>query len=97
MLQKQNLSCFILMTRKNVLKPRTIKVLLRGILTIVCLGQVEENKAKYKEIEVSYICLKELEPRIYLHTSPQRSTPGNPCKHREAPEADTKRQRFEVG
>lgn len=63
------------------------KALLRGILTIVYLGQGEEKKEKYKDIKVHYVSLTELEPRIYLHTCPQRSTPG--C--REAPEANTKR------
>lgn len=49
----------------------THKALLRGILTIVYVGQGEEKKEKYKEIKVQYLCLTELELRIYLHTSPR--------------------------
>lgn len=66
------------------------------ILNIVYLGQREEKKAKFKETEVHYVCLMELEPRIYLHTFPQRSSSGNPCRNRQAPEADTKRKHSEV-
>lgn len=50
---------------------RADKALLRGILNTVYLGQGEEKKAKYKDIKVHYVCLMELEPKIYLHTFPQ--------------------------
>lgn len=47
---------------------RVDKALLREILNRVYLGQGEEKKAKYREIKVHYVCLTELEPRIYSYT-----------------------------
>lgn len=81
------------MTQEEISEPhiRADKALVRGILNIVHLGQAEEKEAKNKDVKVHYICLTELESRIYLHIFPQRSSPGNPCRNRKVSEADTKR------
>lgn len=61
---------------------RADKALLRGVLNKDHVGQGEEEKAKYREIKVHYVCLTELESRVYLYIFPQRSNSGNPCRNR---------------